>query len=604
MKKIISIVLCLVMLTAVLSACSTLKDDEKGAVISVYFTEFPDTLDPALIQLNDETSQLLSLIYESLTTIDANGKVVGSLATNWYGKYDERDEEYKMYFELKETSWDDTTGVQAQHVVDAWARILSPEIDSPYASLLYPIKNAKAVKSGVMTRDDLGVAAEDDRLLCVTFEEEFDIDLFAEIVSDIHLCPQREDVIQRSEKEGEDWSADAGTIVCSGPFRVQAFDDGKKIVLERNSYYMRDIEEDALDKYVLPYRITCLYQENALADINKVSDADKKTQAQYQLSRWNDNNIFYYGSFDKESYAAFAGQLTTKSVLSSCSLYFNCETLTDADVRKAMSMAVDRNKIVTEITGTGEIAATGIVPNGVFATGRGTDFRSKASAIYSASADIDGAKALMKGKKAGNITLTYLIPESSNVISSNRKKAIYNNVYEAIAEECASAFKQLGFKVELKGLNPDEFRTALTERDYDVILTNVVGDSTEAFAYLAPYAKYYSGAAVSIDFTDESYSLHYTNYDNEEYDAIIDEAVMCSDRAKRFELMQQAEQKLAEDCPSATLFNYTYSYATKSNLSGVSTNYFGFVNFTRLSLKDWRNINAAEQEASDAADIS
>lgn len=601
MKKIVSIVLCLVMLTAVLASCSTLRDDEKGAVISVYLSEFPDTLDPALIQLNDETSQLLGLIYESLTTIDSNGNVVGSLATNWYGKYDERDEEYKMYFELKETSWDDTTGVQAQHIVDAWARILSPEIDSPYASLLYPIKNAKNVKSGVMTRDDLGVAAEDDRLLCVTFEQEFDINLFAEIVSDIHLCPQREDVIQRSEKEGEDWAADAGTIVCSGPFKVQALDDGKKLTLERNPYYMRDVEEDALDKSVLPYRITCLYQEAALADISKVSEDDRKTQSQYQLSRWNDNNIFYYGSFDKSSYEQFAGRLTTKSVLSSCALYFNCETITDAEVRKAMSMAVDRNKIVSEITGTGEVAATGIVPNGVFATGKGTDFRNKVGDIYKTTADIDGAKSLMKGKKAGSIDLVYLIPESSSVISAFRKKAVYNSVYEAIAKECASAFEQLGFKVTLKGLNSDEFRGAMTSRDFDVMLTNVVGDSTDAFAYLAPFAKHYSGAAVSIDYTSESYSLHYTNYDSDEYEAIIDEAVLCSDRAKRFDLMKQAEAMLAEDCPVATLFNYTYSYATKGELSGLSSNYFGFVNFTRASLKDWRNINAAEQEASDAA---
>lgn len=604
MKKIISIVLCLVMLTAVLASCSTLKEDEKGAVISVYLSEFPDTLDPALIQLNDETSQLLSLIYESLTTIDANGNVVGSLATKWYGKYDERDEEYKMYFELKDTSWDDTTGVQAQHVVDAWARILSPEIDSPYASLLYPIKNAKNVKSGVMTRDDLGVAAEDDHLLCVTFEDEFDINLFAEIVSDIHLCPQREDVIQRAEKEGEDWAADAGTIVCSGPFKVQAFDDGKKLVLERNPYYMRDVEEDALDKSVLPYRITCLYQEAALADISKVNDADKKTQSQYQISRWESDNIFYYGSFDKSSYEYFGSKLTTKSVLSSCALYFNCDVITDADVRNAMSMAIDRSKLVTEITGTGEVAATGIVPNGVFATGKGTSFRDKAGDIYKTTADLDAAKALMKGKKTGSITLTYLIPESGSVISGNRKKAIYENVYEAIANECAAAFKELGFNVKTNGLNPDDFRTAMTERNFDVMLTNVIGDSTEAFNYLAPFAKYYSGAAVSIDFTSDSYSLHYTNYNSDEYEAIIDEAVMCSDRAKRFELMKQAEQKLAEDCPMATLFGYTHSYVTKGDLSGLSTNYFGFVNFTKASLKDWRNINAAEEEASNEAAMS
>ncbi len=602
MKKAIAILLSLAMLTVVFASCSQLKDDEKGAVISVYLSEFPDTLDPALIQLNDETSQILNLIFESLTTIDANGNVVGSLATKWYGEYDEIYDEYKMYFELKDTSWDDTTGVQAQHIVDAWARILSPEIDSPYAALLYPIKNAKNVKAGVMTRDDLGVAAEDDTLLCVTFEQDYDINLFAETVSDIHLCPQREDVIQRSANEGEDWAADAGTIVCNGPFRVQAFDEGKKLVLERNSYYMRDPDEDALDKYVAPYRIVCLYQEDSLADTRSVDEADRKTQAQYQLDRWNNNQIFYMGSFDKDLYSSMKNSITTKSVLSSCSLYFNCDVIKDADVRNAMSKSIDRNNIVTNITGTGEVAATGIVPTGVFATGKGTNFRTKASDIYSTSADTSAAQSLMSGKKAGSITLTYLIPESDGLIASYRKKCSYVNVYEAIANECKTAWEALGFKVTLKGLNPVDFRAALTGRNFDVILTNVIGDSTDAYTYLAPYAKYYSGAAVSIDFSTAAYSLHYTNYASDEYDAIIDEAVVTCDRAKRFELMQQAEQKLAADCPSATLFYYTYNYTAKGSVGGYSTNYFGHVNFTKLTLKDWRSINAVEEEASLAAE--
>lgn len=600
MKRFLAAVLCIVMLCAVFCSCSDLAEDEKGAVISVYMSEFPDTLDPALVQLNDENSFIMSLLFESLTSVDAKGNVTGALATKWYGKYDSRDEEYKMYFELKETSWSDTTTVQAQHIVDAWARILDPAIESPYASMLFPIKNAKNVKAGIMTRDDLGVAAEDDYLLCVTFEEEFDCELFAEIVSDIHLCPQREDIINRCEKEGNDWGANATDMACSGPYKLQALDEGNKIVLERNSYYMRDPEEDALDKTVIPYRIVCLYQERQLEDV-RVNSSDRLDQIQYQIKRWNDGNIYFISAFDKDFYSANAKNITTLPLMSSVGVYFNCDEVTDANVRKALSAAIDRTDIVNNVTGTGEIAATGIVPSGVFNTTKGTSFRTTGGSLYSATADTAKAKELLSGKK-GSITLTYLIPESDKLISDNSKKCLYNNVYENIAKAVKSNWEAVGYSVELRGLHIAEYREALYKRDYQALLTNISVDSTDAFSYLAPFAKHYSGASVSIDYEADAFSLHYTNYDSDEYEKLIDEALASGkDRAKRAELLHSAEQMLAEDCPLTVIYNCTYSYMTKSELSGITSNYFGFVNFTKAKLNNWRKINAAEEDASNAA---
>ncbi len=602
MKRFLAALLCIAMLCTVFCACSSLSGEEKGAVISVYMSEFPDTLDPALVQLNADNSLIMSLLFESLTTVDSKGNVVGALAKNWYGKYDPRDEEYKMYFELKETAWSDTITVQAQHIVDAWARILDPATESPYASLLFPIKNAKNVKAGIMTRDDLGVAAEDDYLLCVTFEEEFDCDLFAEIVSDIHLCPQREDIIARAQKEGTDWGANATDMACNGPYRLQALDEGNKLVLERNSYYMRDPEEDALDKTVIPYRISCIYQEKQLEDV-RVSSDERMNQLQYQTERWNDGNIYFTSALDKDLYSANAKNITSASLLSSVGIYFNCAELQDANVRKGLSAAIDRTDIVNNVLGTGETVAEGIVPARVFNNGKDTSFRQVGGSLYSASADTAKAKELLGGKK-GSITLTYLIPESSKLISDNGKKCLYNdNVYEKVASAVKANWEAVGYSVELKGLNPAEYRTALYNRDYQALIVNVSGDSTDAFTYLAPFAKHYSGAAVSIDYEKDAFSLHYTNYDSEEYEKLIDDALASGkDRAARAELLHKAEAMLAEDCPVAMIYGCTYSYMKKSDLSGLTSNYFGFTNFTRANLNNWRKINAAEEEAAAAAE--
>ena len=241
MKRIIALALVAITAVCALAGCSSLKGDEKGANISVYMTSYPYCLDPAVVQLDSEVTQILGLIYEGLTEIDSSGKVVGALAKNWYGYYDKVYDEYQMYFELKDTCWNDGRKVSADQIVYAWKRILDPDFDSPYASLLYPIKNAKAVKSGAMTSDDLGIAAVDDTLLCVTFECDYDISLFAEQIACTGLVPLREDIVTDVE-EGVEWDSSAATMACNGPYSVKNLEEGIRVVLERNNGYMRDDE--------------------------------------------------------------------------------------------------------------------------------------------------------------------------------------------------------------------------------------------------------------------------------------------------------------------------------------------------------------------------
>ena len=220
MKKFIALTLCLCLCLAVLTSCG-LGEDEKGPSIQLYLADFPQTLDPALVHANSDVTQLLSLLFEPLTTIDEDGDVSGALASNWYSYYDEVNEEYAIYFELEETFWSNSNQVTADDVIYAWKRILAPATESPYASLLYCIKNAKAVKAGLMTSDDLGITAEDDTLLKVVFEDAKDFseeeqkeygiypyvydeatheaacDRFAETVANVHLSPVKEDVVKR-----------------------------------------------------------------------------------------------------------------------------------------------------------------------------------------------------------------------------------------------------------------------------------------------------------------------------------------------------------------------------------------------------------------------
>ncbi len=621
MKKTLCLVLCLIFCLGTFAGCG-LKKDEKGANIRAYLSDYPYTLDPAVIQVNSDVEQLLYMIFEPLTTLDEKGKLQPALAEEWYYQYDEIYQEHKMYFELKETSWSDNRPVTADDVVYAWRRILEPETDSPYASLLFPIKGARTLKSGVGTIDDLGLAAVDDTLLEVTFEYEYDTDLFAHQVANIHLAPCREDIVTRYTNQGEDWAGSATNIVCNGKFRVQTMDmpraqrEGEsssdytdkfacKLVLERNAYYMRDVKDDALDKYVTPFRITCLYFEG---EYSYYEDAKGKTQKVFQADLFDMGEIHYLSSFNKETYERYGKKLETERTLNGFSFYFNTagydgdDTLTSADVRKALSMALDRDAIVKDVTGTGEVAATGYVPYGVFENDRKGDFREEGGALYSY--DMDAAKEL-KGSARGTLTVSYLIPVNEYTMKKYKSAGYidYANIYEEIAKAAGSYWQDLGFTVDYKGLYPEEYVAALKNRDYEIIGVNTNVGSVDAFAYLAPFAKEFSGASSVIDVnvaTDEEiFSTHYTNIDSEEYSKLINDILYTSDRKERTKLLHEAEDMLVNElCPATAVFWYSRSYIEGKKLKGIDdNNWFGYLNMEDMNLKSWRKVNEAESIA-------
>jgi oligopeptide transport system substrate-binding protein len=633
MKKCIALLLCLIMAVGILAGCSSLDEGEKGAAISMYLASFPQTLDPAVVQLNSDVTEILGLIFEPLTTIDEDGKVVGALAEEWHSFYDSREDVYQMKFKLKATAWSDKRPVTADDVIYAWKRILSPETESPYASMLYPIKNAMKVKTGVMTSDDLGLAAAHDDELVVTFEKNYNIDLFAETVSNIHLAPVREDIVVRALKDtgdeskskseaasseatssesspgntaivprANDWAANAATIVCNGPYTVKAYDEGSKIVLERNSYYMRE-DDDYLDKYVLPYRIVCKYQTGLLGG-EKTPDVNEQ---QFQAERFKNNGIFYLSSFNKDTYKEFGSEIEKTRTLNSYVYYFNTqnELLKDQKVRQALSVALDRSKIVSEITGTGEVAATGYVPNGVFDADRKSlknDFRTVGGELNSTTADMNKANELLKqaNAKKGTLTITYLIPESTSQIKNFQKSVKFTNVYEDIANYAKSVWEGLGYKINLRGLTPVDYLTALYNKDFEILGINNIMNSVDAFAYLAPFSKYFSGTAVSVDFTQQAFSTHYTGLENDEYDKLFESIVEMSDRNERISKLHEAEKLFNELCPATALFYYSSSYVKSDDLKNVETTFFGFKNFNDLKLKNYREINALEESLEEA----
>lgn len=215
MKKVLSLILAMILTAATITGCTTLEktetgDYDKGAIIDMYLTTEVYTFDPQVSITDDAMLKILNLIYEPLTKLDEKGNWKKAGMKSYKIEKDE-DGEFSILINLNDTRWSDGRTVQAADYVYSWKRILDPDSTNEAAAMLYDIKNARAVKSGDATIDDLGIAAVETYTLQVEFEQKVDLDLFFENCSSIALSPLREDVITRY---GDDvWSQDRKSVV-------------------------------------------------------------------------------------------------------------------------------------------------------------------------------------------------------------------------------------------------------------------------------------------------------------------------------------------------------------------------------------------------------
>ena len=89
-KRLISLILCLLMLLPMLMACSgssdknnndTEEEEDKGAYIKMYIADVIYDLDPAYSLNNKSVQKIISLLYSGLFKLDENGNYLFHAAT-------------------------------------------------------------------------------------------------------------------------------------------------------------------------------------------------------------------------------------------------------------------------------------------------------------------------------------------------------------------------------------------------------------------------------------------------------------------------------------------------------------------------------------------
>ena len=568
MKRIVALMLCLLMVASAFAGCAKKKDKNAiGPTIPIYITGEVSNLDPAYGNLDASAMKIMSLLYEGLFTYNSKGEVVKAQAKSVKVLDKPSKDYYAIEITIKDTGWSDGIPVLASDYIYAWKRILESSFRGEAANMLFCIKNARAVHNGDATIDDLGITDVSKKVIRIEFEGPTDYDQFYEYLASPMLVPLREFQVGRVPY---DWSSNASIMVSNGPYMVRSYSPGVSMLLQRNVNYHGDADA---------YRLEINFGNGQ----SIFSNADVYDS----LLR---GKIVYDGEIplDKRADLLSKGYVTVKDTMSVMSCIFNTdnELLSDANVRKALSLALDRNKITSILTYAKP--AQGLIADGVFNTKNGkkaASFREKGEVLISASANEAEAKNLLSGAKKGEINL--VIRDSEEDI--------------AVAEYIKSVWDGLGFTVNIKKLSlspymdandlslvSDEYLDAYENRDFDVILVDYLMFSTDAFGNLASFATTFAGGAMDMNAPDGNYELapHVSGYASEEYNALIESIYAETNADKRAELLHKAEKMLLNDMPITPLVQLQNGYFANSDLKGLGTNYWGFTTFNTASLKN------------------
>lgn len=623
LKKLISFLLCAVMVGCLLVSCVDKVDP--GAELNLYM-EMPTNFDPATAYNDQAAAQFLPLVYQGLFTIDEKGKLQKAMCN----KYTVKDN--VIEFTINETCWSDGIAVSATDFVYAWKRILDPEFQSEAASLLFYIENAVEVKNGDKTIDDLHLYAAGDKLIRVELIDASYVDQFLNNCASIALYPVRENAVGKlnlhqlyydtQDVNGKpltsdtqkpvlfsnevltdySWSTISTILVSCGPFYVKRTNfypesGSKTLVLERNKYYYRDTSElgdDALRKYVDPYRlnIELVSPDEALTAYNEGT----------AITEFNELSMIFNNNLPLE---ARSTSDSLKDLFATYTYFFNTDNpqFASADVRKALSGVLDRNEIVN-ISKYGK-AATGLINDLVLYGNTKDSFRSKAGNAIGSTLSESEAKSLIAGAGVtpGEITLTVRKNETEQAVANYVKdkwEALgYTVTIEALGTSSASYADVVGtnkdktaFDVQYvyEGLTRDRFVEKYQSGEFDVIGVQYNMLSTDPFVALAPFAPRYSGNAYDFTVSSDEFELvkGITGYDSEAFNALIDRCVTTGenapkDTAARADLLIQAEKQLLDDAVVAPLYFMQSGAKMRDNLTGLVYRYDGIADFTKAS---------------------
>lgn len=474
----------------------------------------PDSLDPQKAR-NFESATVQRDLFECLTTLDKSAAPAPGAAESWTTSADGKTYTFTLQ---ANGQWSNGDPVVAEDFVAGLRRLVDPATAAQYAQVVDIINNAPDIISGRKPPDSLGVSAPDARTVVIKLTNP--APYLLGLLSHPSTCPVHRATLARY---GADFIK-PGNLIGNGAFSLVSWKQGSELELRRNPRYwnnaatrldvLRYIDTTDVDTEFKRFQsgelhITAVVPRGQFEAIQRDYGAQLRITPQL-------GTYFYGFSMDREPYRSKPG------------------------LRRALSLVIDRERLVRHVTRVGELAANSWVPPGTFNyETQSLDFATRPMTERIVDARKLYAEAGYSAARPFKAILLY----NSAEIHTRVALAVTGMWKEALGAEVRPEAR------EMKALQAD-----IDARKAEIYRLAWIGDYNDAYTFL----QYFKG----------NFGINTARYQSAEYDRLLTSAAAEADPGQRRELLQSAERVLLTDQPLIPLFFYVNKHLVSPRVRG------------------------------------
>ena len=511
------------------------------AGFTVQYGSNPETLDPALNSAVDGGNTIIT-VFETLLIINENNEAVPGQAESWTTSEDGLTWTFTMRDGLK---WSDGTDLNAKDFEYSFKRMADPDTAAPYAETCLGMIDGFEEAAGFPDADGnptvepnldaLNVKASDDGKT-LTIVLAYPCSYFDKIVAFAAMSPVQKATV---EANGDAWCTSPDTYVCNGPFMITEWTPSERIVLTKNPNYVGGWDSSK----IVSESITLLLLEDSSASFAAYNSGeaqlikDVPTDEIPSLTKAEDGGDFYVDTILGTYYV---------------SLNLKRDAFKDAKVRRALSLAIDRDYVANTIMqGTYSTADSIVGPGIVDENGY---FHDNGNAPYiSADYEANLAEAKKLLADAG-----YPNGEGYPTLEYSTNDAGY---HVPLAEYLQQTWGDLGITLSISKMEWSSFTAARRAGEYDVARNGWVMD--------------YNDPSNMLDLFCSGNGNNDGKYSNPEFDAAI-EASRVADVSEHFAQLHKAEDILMEDTGCLPIAYYNDYWLQSPALKGTWHSPYGY----------------------------
>lgn len=546
-RKLMFILLCVIVALIIIFIGAGIFKKLSSKTLTISINSEPETLDPAYSSCADYET-LNACLFEGLMKNDENGNPKEAGCSSYAVSADGL--VYTFYIS-KDAYWSNGLKVTSADYAYAWGRAADASRNPQYAYLFDNIALVEKFvdNDGKVIDKDETTTKKEEETAEQTSEEEQTFELETTYV--LNLNSKSEDVLVVTlkkpdstflnkcamgvfspvcksvvEKETRIWGFTPDIFVSNGAYTLSGWTNGSNIILEKNDKYY-DVSKKS------PKSI-------------KVYFADEEDDA---FSLFKNKTVLYSSCVSGEKIESFKNE-NEFYMNDDYGTYYICfnqsiEPFNDPDVRKALSLAINREKIISSIDGLCANAANSILSPAFVDASNNSIFE-----------NIENKTDVSKKRMKENISLAKeLLSKAGYPDGEGFPQFEYsfndNEIHEKIAQMIAKMWEdELNIKCSVKKLNFDTFMSNRSHHNFDAVRgggVSLYNDATALFENLISENNYFF-------------------YNNKRIDALVKKMSKTPDLTQRSLLFVETEKIIAKDDAVCPIYWYSNAYLASKRL--------------------------------------